>query len=105
MEGVLWWYLGTITEDLRDRLDLPLIKVFFDIENVLLNFINSPTLPLSIDHTDKTYGNRSNKENAPLDGMKLEVSGTQSGYLRSQWREIKGDEVALSSSDVVSITR
>ena len=49
-----------IVEDLKDRLDSPLIKVFDEIENLLMNSINLPALPISIELTGETYGSKSN---------------------------------------------
>ena len=42
----------TISNDLKDRLDSTLIKIFVDIENVLMNSINSPEIPISVNLTD-----------------------------------------------------
>ena len=95
----------TIINDLRDRLDSPLIKVFVEIENVLMNAINSPEIPISINLTDEAYGSRSNKNAAPLMGMTVDILKVELDFVKRQWTSINGNKVASSFNDVVHMVR
>ena len=92
-------------EDLKDRLDSPLIQVFVEIENVLLNSINSPLQPVCIDLMDDAYGSKSNKASAPLEGLNVDELKRQLQYLRTQWTLINGDKEASSFVDIVQMVR
>jgi len=106
-----YWYdhyvgtFETIVEDLRDRLNSPLIKVFVEIENLLLNSINSSLLPISIDLMDEAYGSKSNHQSAPLEGLNVDELKRQLQYLKTQWTSIKGNEEASSFIDIVHLVR
>ena len=95
----------TIINDLKDRLDSPLIKVFVEIENVLMNAINSPEIPISINLTDEAYGSRSNKNAAPLMGMTVDILKVELDFVKRQWTSINGNKVASSFNDVVHMVR
>ena len=79
---------GTLINDLKDRLDSPLIKVFVQIENILMNSINSSEIPISISLTDDTYGSKSNNNYAPLNRMTVDILRVESDFLKIQWTSI-----------------
>ena len=92
-------------DDLKDRMNSPLIKVFVEIENVLLNSIHSPMMPIIIDLIDETYGSKSNQTEAPLDGINVDDLKRQLKYLKLQWVEVNGDKTATSFVDIVHFVR
>ena len=101
-------YVGafqTILDDLNDRIDSPLIKVFVEIEEVLLNSINSPLLPIKIDLMNEAYGSQSGHGGAPLEGLTVEELRIQLAYVRNLWLEINGDKRADSFHDIVSLVK
>ena len=101
-------YVGgfdTLLDDLKDRMYSPLIRVFVEIENVLLNSINSPMIPISIDLMDKAYGSKSNQVEAPLDGITVDELKTQLEYLKTQWVKVNGDKEASSFVEIVHFVR
>ena len=101
-------YVGafqTILDDLNDRIDSPLIKVFVEIEQVLLNSINSPLLPIKIDMMNEAYGSQSGHGGAPLEGLTVEELRIQLAYVRNLWLEINGDKRADSFHDIVSLVK
>ena len=101
-------YVGafqTILDDLNDRIDSPLIKVFVEIEEVLLNSINSPLLTIKIDLMNEAYGSHSGHGEAPLEGFTVEELRIQLAYVRNLWLEINGDKRADSFHDIVSLVK
>ena len=82
------YYIGAFTsiiQDLQDRLDSPLINVFVEIEEVLINAICAPDIPLVIEEIEKCYGDRSGVADSPLHGMTAIELKEQLSYLRTQW--------------------
>ena len=90
----------TLLDNLKDRMNSPLVKVFDEIENVLLNTINSPSMPISIGLMDEVYGSKSNQTEAPLDGMKVDELKEQLNFLRLQWVKVHGNKIASSFVDI-----
>ena len=62
---------ASILEDLKDRLDSSLIKVFINIEDTLMNSIRVSDMPLYIELIDKKYENESGAPYPPLEGMNV----------------------------------
>ena len=97
-------YIGAFTsiiQDLQDRLDSPLIKVFVEIEEVLINAICAPDIPLVIEEMEKCYGDRSGVADSPLHGMTAIELKEQLSYLRTQWNHKKKNEMPQNFQDVL----
>ena len=95
----------TIINSLKDRLNSPLIKVFVEIDNVLMNSINSPEIPISINLTDEAYGSKSNNNAAPVNGMTVYIFRVELGFFKRQWTSINGNELVSSFNDAVHMVR
>ena len=86
---------------MKDRLSPPLIKVFVEIDNEILNAINSTNLPLDITLMDASYGTKSGKLSTPLDGTTASELKNELKYLRVQWRAVNRDKAASYFQDVM----
>ena len=87
-------YIGaftTILEDLKDIMDPPLIKVFVEIEDTLMNAICAPDIRLDITLMDNQHGDESGFGQAPLNSMPASILKEQLAYLCQEWRKAKGN--------------
>lgn len=97
-----------ILDALNDKPNSPLMQIFVEIENVLLNAIIAPDTPLVITLMNRNYGDESGesgKLNASLEGITISHLKVELVYLREQWKNSKGDEDPKSFQDIVHMVQ
>lgn len=95
-----------LIEDLKTRLDSPLLLTLNEMELIIVKLIKSPNLEFDIDQINKDYGSGSGHPNAPF-GIELtkEVIIEEASIIRQEWNKIKGDKVPETIDDVIEMVR
>lgn len=96
----------SIIDNLRKRLDSEMLKLLLEIENILVNLIDSQNSEIKIDEIVRNYGSESGKPGAPFtDDLTIDVIKEEMKHVRDEWNHLRQRKSPVCTDDVVNMMK
>jgi hypothetical protein len=96
----------SIIDNLKKRLDSEMLKLILEIENILVDLIDSPNSEIKIDEIVRNYGAGSGKPGAPFtDDLTIDLLKEEMKHIRDEWKRLRQRNSPECVDDVVNMMK